>query len=79
MLTQLAALDGIQEHRALHEEEIAFRLSLTNEFEEIASKEEIAWRQKSRVIWLKEGDRNTSFFHKTANAHRRFLCIFYYK
>ena len=32
-------------------------------------------RQKSRVFCIKEGDRNTKFFHRMANSHRRFNSI----
>jgi hypothetical protein len=32
---------------------------------------EISWRQKSRVLWLKESDKCTKFFHRIANLNRR--------
>ena len=41
------------------------------EYKKLALLEEMSWRQKSREIWLKEGDRNTRFFHKMVDAHRR--------
>lgn len=41
------------------------------ELKEVLNKEEIYWRQRSRVKWLKEGDRNTSFFHARANKRRK--------
>lgn len=39
---------------------------------EVLKDEEIAWRQRSRALWLKEGDKNTKFFHQFANAHKRY-------
>ncbi|KAJ9685133.1 hypothetical protein PVL29_017245 [Vitis rotundifolia] len=40
------------------------------ELEELILREEIHWRQKARVKWVKEGDCNSKFFYKVANGRR---------
>ena len=48
---------------------VVFRLKV--EIMNLASLEEISWRQKSQFLFVKEGDKNTRFFHRIANSRRR--------
>lgn len=34
-------------------------------------REEVIWRQRSRLQWLHEGDQNTCFFHSQSNMRRK--------
>ena len=37
--------------------------------------EEEYWRQKSRSLWMLDGDKNMSYFHKQAEARKHFKAV----
>ena len=71
----LSVLELTEDSRVLLEEERLELERVQGELEKATLMEEICWRQKSRVLCIREGDKNTKFFHRIANPHRRFNSI----
>jgi len=53
--------------------------AIEKEKQKILKEEEAVWRLKSRVLWLKQGDRNTKSFNKVANTRRNINSIWLIK
>ncbi|KAG6683712.1 hypothetical protein I3842_12G027600 [Carya illinoinensis] len=48
---------------------------LQGEIDDLLEEEEVRWRQRSKQLWLKEGDRNSRYFHKCATQRRQWNAI----
>ncbi|KAL0303026.1 UNVERIFIED_CONTAM: putative mitochondrial protein [Sesamum radiatum] len=44
---------------------------MKSELEELLAREELLWKQRSKAEWLREGDKNTAYFHARANERRK--------
>lgn len=54
-----------------NDENIAREKQLANRFNQPLKREEIYWLQRFKLSWIKEGDKNTAFFHITTLNRRR--------
>jgi hypothetical protein len=61
LLEGIRELELIEECRCLEEDEKVRKVDMSRELEKTVLFEEMSWRQKSRALWLKEGDKNTIF------------------
>ena len=70
-LQQVEYWDQVESERRLTKEEFSSKKEAKEGYAKWVKLEEIHWRQLSRELWLREGDRNTGYFHRMVNAHRR--------
>lgn len=74
-LNSLVAHQLAMEHSPITQSLLQKEVELQKEVHRSSGEEEEFWRQKSRNLWLQSRDKNTSFFHKQAEAPKHFKSV----
>ncbi len=69
--TEIHGLDRLEERQTLTAEQFANRQEWKERLNKVLLDEETLWSTRAKQRWLKEGDRNTKFFHAVANGRKR--------
>ena len=69
LLDDLNELDSIEECKQLTDKEKYKKEQVFGILEKDTLMKEIRWRQTSRALQLRDGDKNANFFHRLANSH----------
>ena len=64
-------LDRLEETTYLSPKDFQIYFTCRQKLHQIYKNEEIYWKQRAKIRWLKDEDNNTQFFHKTANHHKK--------
>lgn len=68
-------IDMLANNNSLTDDEISERRSAQSELWGWLKRKETYWAQNSRAKWVKEGDKNTKYFHALASSRKRRNCI----
>ncbi|GKV29990.1 hypothetical protein SLEP1_g38860 [Rubroshorea leprosula] len=69
--TKINEVDNKNEDGELTEEDIMLRKEGFSELWEAWKRREVAWKQKTKLDWVKQGDANSKLFHRIMNSNRR--------